>query len=203
MENKILYPLVGQFPISFHFGEAPDWYIKQFGYPHNGIDIVCAIGTPVFACDDGIITYADNVPDTDGCGLFITHDWGQSEYWHLSKLSVKYGDKVKVGDLIGYSGSTGFATGPHLHFGIKVAGDSPAGMKGWSDPEKYISDAPGPIFHLNPVGKTYTVVSGDSLWDIAFKFYGEGFEWPRIYDANKNIITNPHLITPGMILEIP
>jgi murein DD-endopeptidase MepM/ murein hydrolase activator NlpD len=203
MKTEILYPLIGRFPISFHFGEAPDWYLKQFGYPHNGLDIACPTGSVVVATDDGIVTFADNIPDINGMGIFITHDWGQSEYWHLSKLSVRFADKIKKGDVIGFSGATGFASGPHLHFGIKVAGDSPENMRGWSNPEKYISDAPGPAFHVEPVGKTYEVVSGDTLWDIAFSFYGEGYQWPRIWEANKNVIKDPGLIMPGMILKIP
>ncbi len=203
MQDKITFPLRGTYPITFKFGEAPDWYIKEFGYPHNGIDIGAPDGTPVLATDDGVVSYADNIPDSSGCGIFLTHDWGQSEYWHLSVLSVRFGDHVAKGSVIGYSGHTGFASGPHLHFGIKVAGDSPANMRGWSDPEKYLNSVPVPTPPPPPVSKTYTVVSGDSLWKIAEKMYGQGYQWPKIYDANKTIIANPNIITPGMVLTIP
>lgn len=52
-------------------------------------------------------------------------------------------------------------------------------------------------------GKTYTVKSGDSLWAIAKKFYGNGSQYPKIYQANSGKIKNPNLIYPGQILTIP
>ena len=52
-------------------------------------------------------------------------------------------------------------------------------------------------------GTTYTVVSGDSLWKIAKHFYGNGAEYPKIFDANKDKISNPNLIYPGQMLNIP
>jgi nucleoid-associated protein YgaU len=52
-------------------------------------------------------------------------------------------------------------------------------------------------------GQTYTVESGDSLWAIAQKFYGDGSQWQRIYNANRDKISNPDLIHPGEQLQIP
>jgi nucleoid-associated protein YgaU len=50
---------------------------------------------------------------------------------------------------------------------------------------------------------SYTVQSGDTLWDIAKKFYGNGTDWTKIYDANKSVIgDNPDLIKPGQVLTI-
>ncbi len=54
-----------------------------------------------------------------------------------------------------------------------------------------------------PSTKTYTVVRGDSLWKIAKKYYGNGSQYSKIYNANKNKIKNPNLIYPGQVLEIP
>lgn len=51
--------------------------------------------------------------------------------------------------------------------------------------------------------RTYTVVSGDTLWGIATRYYGNGAQYPTIYNANKNIISNPNLIYPGQKLVIP
>lgn len=51
--------------------------------------------------------------------------------------------------------------------------------------------------------KTYTVVSGDTLWGIAKRFYGNGSNYPKIFDANKDKINNPNLIYPGQVLTIP
>ena len=52
-------------------------------------------------------------------------------------------------------------------------------------------------------GKTYTVVSGDCLWNIAKKFYGNGAQYTKIYDANKDKISDPNLIYVGQVLKIP
>lgn len=54
-----------------------------------------------------------------------------------------------------------------------------------------------------PSAKTYTVVAGDCLWAIARRFYGRGSDWTRIYDANKDKISNPNLIYPGQVFVIP
>lgn len=52
--------------------------------------------------------------------------------------------------------------------------------------------------------QTYTVVSGDCLWNIAKKFYGNGSQYTKIYDANRGVIGgNPNLIYPGQVLTIP
>jgi LysM repeat protein len=51
--------------------------------------------------------------------------------------------------------------------------------------------------------KTYTVVKGDCLWNIAKKFYGNGSQYTKIYNANKDKIKNPNLIYPGQVLTIP
>ncbi len=200
---EIKKPFIGEFPITADFGNAPDWYVKITGYPHNGLDFGMGIGTPVFACDDGNIQYADNVADADGEGINIRHIWGMSQYWHLSKLLVSYGQEVKKGDTIGYSGSTGWSTGPHLHFGIKVTEDPAPGMRGWTDPKKYFVSPLPPINPPAIVPRSYLVMIGDSLWSIAERFYGKGYYWTKIYEANKDKIKNPSIITPFQRLVIP
>lgn len=94
------------------------------GKPHNGLDIGAPIGTPVYAAEDGIIAAVDNNDRSYyrkyqyGKYIFIKHNNNMSTlYAHLSKQIVRVGDGVKRGDLIGYSGNTGYSTGPHLHFG--------------------------------------------------------------------------------------
>ena len=51
--------------------------------------------------------------------------------------------------------------------------------------------------------RTYTVVKGDCLWNIAKKYYGDGSQWNKIYDANTGKIANPNLIYPGQVFGIP
>jgi len=202
-DPKIKWPVVGKYRISFLFGEAPDWYIKIFGYPHNGIDIACPKMTPVIACDQGEVVFADDIPDQDGKGLILKHEWGISLYWHLQDLVATLGHRPEKEALIAHSGETGYCTGPHLHFGIKVYGVEVPGMKGWSDPLRYFPDSTSPPQEPAPVEKTYLVRPGDSLWGIAEKFYRNGLEWKRIYLANKDKIKNPNLIRPFQVLRIP
>jgi len=89
---------------------------------HHGIDLAAPTGTPVFATGDGVVGRADLY---SSYGLFISIEHGASmetRYAHLSRLAVAAGDTVKKGDLIGYVGSTGRSTGPHLHYEVRVEG---------------------------------------------------------------------------------
>ncbi|HEY9480787.1 MAG TPA: peptidoglycan DD-metalloendopeptidase family protein [Candidatus Paceibacterota bacterium] len=90
---------------------------------HGGIDLAASIGTPVKAALSGTVVDTEAVRSKSGCqyGKFvlIKHPNGLSTiYGHLSVVSVSPGDTVVTGDTIGYSGQTGYATGPHLHFGV-------------------------------------------------------------------------------------
>jgi len=112
----------GKGRVTQHFGEISKLYR---GKPHNGLDIGAPIGTPVFAADDGTIIAVDNNDRTAtkkyqyGKYILIRHGTNLTTiYAHLSRQVVQKGAQVKRGDIIGYSGSTGYATGPHLHFGV-------------------------------------------------------------------------------------
>jgi len=203
MEVKIKKPFTGNYPVTQKFGDNAEWYVKIAGYPHNGIDYAMQKGTPILACDDGVLTYADNVPDADGLGINITHEWGMSQYWHLNKLTANYQQKVKRGDKIGLSGATGWATGPHLHFGIKVNGHGAKGMRGWTDPAPYMEENISGGGESVNAPRSHQVARGETLWGIAVKYYGQGYLWPKIYEANKKIIANPNIIFPGQKLIIP
>ena len=88
---------------------------------HNGIDFRATTGTPVYALQDGVVFNARNEPKGYGLVVRIRHDNGDiSLYAHLTGISVLNGEKVKQGDIIGFVGSTGASTGPHLHFGYSV-----------------------------------------------------------------------------------
>ena len=203
IDIKIRKPFLGNYPITQVFGAAPDWYIKIAGYPHNGLDFGMPDGTPILAVADGVIQYADNVPDADGLGINLGHTFGTSQYWHLSSLRAKFNQAVKKGDVIGLSGHSGWATGPHLHFGLKIPALSLPVMRGWVDPVPYF-DTPD-ISPTPPVisPRTYLVLPGDSLWSISIKFYGQGYYWTKIYQANLDKIKNPTFIFPFMRLLIP
>ena len=86
--------------------------------PHNGTDFGAKTGTPVRSVSDGVVTYAGR---NGGHGNFVKikhQNPYQTSYSHLSKISVKKGQKVKKGQVIGKVGSTGASTGPHLHYQV-------------------------------------------------------------------------------------
>ncbi len=89
---------------------------------HPGVDIQCATGTPVYATADGTVDRAERA---GGYGNLVEIDHGrgiQTRYGHLSKILVTAGQKVKRGQLIALSGSTGRSTGPHLHYEVRIDG---------------------------------------------------------------------------------
>src|SRR3989338_4992716 len=87
---------------------------------HNGIDVVGGFGTPVRAAKEGVIKATwDNGKYAYGLWIAIEHENGLTTlYGHLSSQIAKPGQKVAVGQIIGYEGSTGFSTGSHLHFTV-------------------------------------------------------------------------------------
>lgn len=90
--------------------------------PHNGVDFGAPKGTPVHAVGDGKVTFSGT---NGGHGRYVklSHNGPYaSSYSHLSRLTVKKGQRVRQGQVIGYVGSTGLATGPHLHYQFWVDG---------------------------------------------------------------------------------
>ncbi|MGQ0695010.1 MAG: M23 family metallopeptidase [Nitrospiraceae bacterium] len=90
--------------------------------PHNGEDIGAPLGADVGATNDGIVRLVvDHI--FSGKGVYLDHGLGfYSMYFHLSEVLVKQGDSVKAGQIVGRVGATGRATGPHLHWGVKLNG---------------------------------------------------------------------------------
>lgn len=94
------------------------------GHWHNGLDFAASIGTPILAADDGVVAGVANEDRYCPRGAYgkfiaINHPNGLTTlYGHLSKQIVAQGQSVKRGQIIGYSGQTGYATGPHLHFTV-------------------------------------------------------------------------------------
>ncbi len=92
--------------------------------PHRGIDFQASVGTPILSAAAGTVRDATDMDKSPGCysygkWILVDHDNGLSTlYAHLSVISVSAGDTVKAGQIIGYAGSTGYATGPHLHFTV-------------------------------------------------------------------------------------
>ena len=96
-----------------------------YGYQlmHNGIDMACPQGTPIYATRAGTVTMASYQAGGAGYYVSINHGDGFSSiYMHMTHYVVSAGQSVSAGQLIGYVGNTGVSTGPHLHFGISYAG---------------------------------------------------------------------------------
>lgn len=105
-------PFQGEYPITQYYGET---ITSTF---HTGIDYGCPMKTPILASADGVIRFSEYDGTGYGYCVILEHDISHATlYGHLSSL-VYYsaGITVKQGDIIGYSGSTGYSTGPHLHF---------------------------------------------------------------------------------------
>lgn len=103
------------------------------GY-HTGVDFPVPTGTPIKAVADGCVVSA-GWAGSYGNQVVIKHDDGEySEYAHLSRITVRAGDKVKAGQEIGLSGSTGNVSGPHLHFEVRTTPDYGSDI----DPVEYL-----------------------------------------------------------------
>jgi len=91
---------------------------------HKGVDLAAPIGTPIHAAADGMVERADWF---SGYGLYVAIEHGgeiETRYGHMSRLNVAAGQMVHKGDIIGYVGTTGRSTGPHLHYEVRVAGEA-------------------------------------------------------------------------------
>ncbi|RZT81027.1 murein DD-endopeptidase MepM/ murein hydrolase activator NlpD [Micromonospora violae] len=94
-------------------------YGQRWGTLHAGIDLALPSGTPIRAAAAGTVTKAGDASDGYGNSVFIDHGNGYlTHYAHQSRIAVTVGQAVKAGQVIGYEGATGDATGPHLHFEV-------------------------------------------------------------------------------------
>ncbi len=108
--NKMAWPTVGA------------RITQYFSWRHVGVDIANKIGTPIYAADAGVVEFAGWATGY-GNSIVINHGGGKkTRYGHASKLFVKVGDEVEKGENIAAMGSTGWSTGPHLHFEVMING---------------------------------------------------------------------------------
>jgi murein DD-endopeptidase MepM/ murein hydrolase activator NlpD len=120
--GSFVWPL-DRVQITQYFGKTADSGRLYSSGTHNGIDFGVMDGTPIKAVLTGTVTATGNT-DVGACysygkWVLLKHDNGLSTmYAHLSAFNVKTGDSVETSDIIGYSGRTGYATGPHLHFTV-------------------------------------------------------------------------------------
>ncbi len=126
-----IWPLPGYTPGSaYGWRIHPIWGDRRF---HAGEDIAAPSGTPILAADSGLATVVPNNGNGYGNYIIINHGGGRTTlYAHMSGFAISNGQSVTQGQVIGYVGSTGNSTGPHLHFETRINGAT-------TDPKSYFS----------------------------------------------------------------
>lgn len=109
-------------PLSSRFGTRRAYNVAAPGSHHSGTDYAAWTGTPVYADARGIVALAEH-QQVRGNLVVLDHGLGVfSAFFHLNEIAVSEGDRVEQGDLLGYVGTTGLSTGPHLHWEVRVRG---------------------------------------------------------------------------------
>lgn len=135
--------------LSQPFGAHPGTYAAYGLAGHEGLDFAVPIGTPVYAAHDGTAAVRLGSP-TYGNYVTVQSEAVDTLYAHLSDVTVRQGQDVRAGDVIGLSGNTGRSFGPHLHFGVRpVPVDKDNGFKGWVDPEGWLQEEDGVLTTLH------------------------------------------------------
>ena len=123
------FPIDGKVIISSHFNPNRKHPVTGKVRPHNGTDFAVRVGTPIVSPADGIVEIAKY---SRSAGYYIVmrhHNSYSTVYMHLSKLLVKPGQRVKIGQTIARSGNTGISTGPHLHYELRRNGRAVNAMR--------------------------------------------------------------------------
>jgi murein DD-endopeptidase MepM/ murein hydrolase activator NlpD len=128
-KSRFIYPLSDPV-VSSEFGTRRSYNGGPANSYHEGFDFDAREGTPVMAVADGQVAIAEKLI-VRGNAVLLDHGLGvHTGYWHLSEIDVKVGQKVKAGDVIAKVGGTGLATGPHLHWEVRI-GDVNVNPKQW------------------------------------------------------------------------
>ena len=148
-DKQMIFPLIAPSIISSLFGSRVHPVTGQIRF-HQGTDLAAAEGTPVVAAFSGRVEIAGQM---GGYGLIVVLSHGdthETRYAHLSEILVKAGQEIKQGTVIGLVGSTGLATGPHLHFeiwrkmqeGLVAIDPTPQLILAMEQLEKYLAQSP-------------------------------------------------------------
>jgi len=123
-------PIIGEIDLSSGFGVRMDPFVRAMAM-HTGIDFRSSTGDPVRVTANGTVTSAGW---SGGYGKMVEVDHGNgfsTRYGHMSEISVKAGQTVRIGQTLGRVGSTGRSTGPHLHYETRIDGEA-------IDPQKFL-----------------------------------------------------------------
>ncbi|MGB9666778.1 MAG: M23 family metallopeptidase [Candidatus Cryosericum sp.] len=120
---ELAWPLSGPMMITSPYGERVHPIIGEVAF-HRGVDLRAHYGSPILAPADGLVLYTGTKAEY-GNMLVVLHGRGiATVYGHLWKFAVQPYQRVKKGQLLGYTGNTGFSTGPHLHFEVRQNGEA-------------------------------------------------------------------------------
>jgi len=157
------------------FGEDRATY-GQFGLQgHHGQDMPAAIGTPIYAPESGTITVSgngakDRYTGRSIAGETIVVQGGSYEHWlmHLSSRQVSVGQQVTEGQVVGFSGNTGYSTGPHLHWGVRPnTPDINNGYRGFVNPMTVLAtSAPAAAIVIPPTSNLVTLPAHVASWAV-------------------------------------
>lgn len=154
-------------PLLFPVKEGADWISRRYTTgEHIGIDLAAKIGTPILAAADGTVMEAK--VDNGGYGIQILLDHGDGRetfYGHCSSFTVEKGEQVKQGQVIGYVGATGNATGNFCHFELRIDGEAVDPTEALGLVVKNVDDLTAEEFELDmviPIGQgVYDAVGWD------------------------------------------
>jgi murein DD-endopeptidase MepM/ murein hydrolase activator NlpD len=118
--GRFIRPVEGRITSGYGMRVHPIFKVRKM---HTGIDIAAPTGTPIHAADSGVVVEAGYIRGY-GYTVIIDHGGGVATlYAHCSAILVAVGQEVKQGQIIARVGSTGYSTGPHLHFEVRINGE--------------------------------------------------------------------------------
>ena len=171
-ETNYIWPIKPKYKVAEHdkYGIRKNHYVLFKERQHSGFDITADIGTEVHAIADGEVLLAefdgtttegyDNFNDGYGNKIEMLNDDGRRVvYGHLRQYYVKPGDKVKQGDVIGITGSSGGSRVPHLHIEIRKTNTEETGLEYTINPLELL-----PKIDLNSLKDNFTIEPYASLW---------------------------------------
>lgn len=197
MQDKYIWPIEPKFKVAEHdkYGIRKNHYVLFKERAHSGFDITANIGTEVKAIADGEVLLAEfDGTTTEGYDAFndgygnkveiINNDGRRVVYGHLRKILVKVGQKIKQGEIIGLTGTSGGSRVPHLHLEIRKTNTNDTGLEYTINPLELL-----PKINLEELKEEFKEEPYASLWRIMVSEKPWSFKKEDIpYSEDKNYI---------------